>query len=182
MNLRSLSFALSLLLVSCALFYSQVTVGKVELKQGVEQRIELRDLPDSRELVVGIGITSCDLRRSDRRIAILMKDENDRVVINEDRRLRDFAWMGKGNECAPAFGYIRGEWRERTLNDSGDTCGEPIYTGTDYRNGTAFKSRGNGKYALVVTVFGGRDSDGPAEVKLMDEGRFTVSGCHSKTP
>ena len=175
--MRSLSLALSLLLVSCVLFYSQVTVGKIELKEGVEQRIKLSDLPDSRELVVGIGISSCDLRRSDRRIAILMKDENDHVVINEDRRLRDFAWMGKGNECAPAFGYIRGKWRERPMNASGDTCGEPIYTGADYGNGTSFKSRGNGIYMLIVTVYGGRDSDGPAEVKLMDEGPFVVSGC-----
>lgn len=166
-----------LLLPSCALFYSQITAGTFELKEGVEQRIELRNLPDSREIVVGLGISRCELRRSDRRIEILMKDENDRTVINEDRALKDFAWMGKGNECAPAFGYIRGAWRERPVNARGDTCGEPIYTGTDYGSGTSFKSRGDGRYALVVRVHGGRHSDGAVDITLVDEGPFVPSGC-----
>ena len=177
MNVNVLFVLMLLLLPSCALFYSQVTAGVVELKDGIQQRIELRNLPESREIVLGIGIASCELRGSDRRIAILMKNENDQVVIDEDRPLKELSWMGKDNECAPAFGYVRGRWRERPLNQRGDTCGTPVYTGADYGNGTSFKSRADGKYTVVITVHGRGQSDGMADIKLIDEGPFAASGC-----
>jgi hypothetical protein len=174
-----LVFAPVLALTACAtLFYSRVTVGVVELQDAAEQRIQLRDLPDSRELVVGVGIANCELRNSERRISISVTDEHGKVVINEDRRLKDFRWTPEGSAaCAPAFGYIRGEARERTLNSRGDTCGEPIYTGADYGYGTYFRSRKDGVYTLVVRVHGARGSDGSAEVKIMDDGPFMGSGC-----
>lgn len=162
----------------CApLFYSQMTVGTIELKTGAEQRIQLHDLPESRELVIGLNVSNCDLLKSENHVAILMKDESGHVVINEDRRLKDFSWMRGVNQCTPAFGYVRGEGRERPLNDHGDTCGEPIYTGADYGYGTYFKSRSNGVYTLVVKSYGGTDSLGSADIRLMDDGPFVAKGC-----
>lgn len=176
---RIVCCALLLSLASCTLFLdSRATVGMVELRPGTEKRFELRHLPDSREIVLGLRTSNCELRDSETRVSIVMKDENNREVINEDRRLKDFLWMGSSpTECVPSFGFIRGKSRERPLNAQGDTCGERIYTGADYGYGTYFRSRKDGLYTLIIRVDGGLGLERSVEVQLQDYGQFFERGC-----
>lgn len=105
--------------------------------------------------MLGLNMESgdCMIQESDMRISFFMTEEHGVSVINEDRALRELVWSKGRDNCIPAFGYIRGEGKEFPINNQGDVCIQPIFTGTDSGYGTYFVSRQNAVYYITVKLY-----------------------------
>lgn len=129
-------------------------LGSIDLTHEQERDFRVEGLPDGRDFVLSIDlkVEDCAAQKSDLKIALKMKEEHGKTVIDEDHSLRDLVWSTGADPCTQAYGYVRGKAWEIPIN--GGVCMHPIITGADGGNGTYFVSRKSAIYVVSVRVYG----------------------------
>ena len=159
-----------------------ISLGEVDLNRDEQHGFKVKELPEGDRFVLGLNLASgsCETLSSDKHVAIRVVDERQRVVIAEDRALKDFRWSKGRDECIPAFGYLHGQGRSTPIGKSGDVCNEPIYTGADYGYGTQFVGRKGAVYTVTLRSYGGTSFGKervPAQVSLAFDGPHELKSC-----
>lgn len=133
-----------------------MNLGTIDLSQIQERRFEVKGLPAERQFVLGfqIDVGDCKIQNSELQVSLKMTEEHGLVVINEDHAFRQLLWSKGRSDCAPTFGYVRGQGRETPLDRVGNVCNQPIITGADGGYGTRFVSRQEGVYTVTIKVHG----------------------------
>ncbi|QJR13342.1 hypothetical protein DSM104440_00125 [Usitatibacter palustris] len=133
-----------------------IALGEIDLGRSQERHFEIPTLDAGARFVLGLHVTSgsCESLSSGRGLAVRVVDEIGRIVVDEDRPMRDFQWSRGRDECVPAFGYLRGQMRSVQIGSAGDVCNEPIYSGVDHGYGTYFVARNGARYTATVRLHG----------------------------